>query len=96
MAYQVQVSIGQGSLGIVYQAVEASDLPAFVAQAAAANGYTAEAVQAKLNAGSTLWLDRAAGRKIRGYDAAAAELLAAQQAAARAQRQRADGYFRNY
>lgn len=95
MAYQIQVSIGYGSIGMVYQAVQAADIQTFVQQAANQTGYSTEVVQEKLNSGSTLWLNRALGQKIRGYDAVAAELLAAKQDDARAQRQSADGYFHN-
>lgn len=96
MTAQIQISLGYGSVGMVFKNVEPSDEPALIAQTAATMGYTAAVVAAKLAAGSTLWLDRAAGQKIRGYDAEAAELAATQRETQRQQRAAADGYFRNY
>ena len=93
---QIQVSLGYGSLGMVFETVDASEQSAFIAQAAASMGYTPEVVASKLAAGGTLWLDRATDRKIRGYDAEAAERLASQREADRQQRLAADGYLSNY
>lgn len=94
--HQIQISIGTGSMGLVYKAAADDQLSALFAQAAVTMGYTAEVVEQKLRAGSTLWLNRAEEQKIRGYDVAAAELAAVQREAARVARQRSDGYFSNY
>ena len=93
---QIQVSIGNGSLGMMYRAVSPADLPALIELCAAHTAQTVESVTAKLEAGKTLWLNRLEERTIRGYDAEAAAQRAALQTAARAQRASADGYFSNY
>ena len=90
---QIQESIGQGSMGLVYRAVSPEDLTALVAQCAAGSGQTVETVNAKLALGYTMWLDKAAGHKIRGFDAGAAATQASAREAARVSRAAADGYF---
>ena len=90
---QIQESIGQGSMGLAYRAVAAADLTALVAQCAAGTGQTVETVASKLAQGYTMWLDRAAGHKIRGFDADAAAALETAREAARVERAGHDGYF---
>ena len=96
MTIELQVSIGYTSIGLMFRAIGKDELPALIAQAARETGYTAEIVEAKLAAGGTLWIDSAADRKIRGYDAAAAEAATVRREAQRQERARADGYFSNY
>lgn len=90
---QIQESIGQGSMGLVYRAVAPADLTALVAQCAAGTGQTIETVSAKLARGYTMWLDKAAGHKIRGFDSAVAATQALARETTRVSRVAADGYF---
>lgn len=96
MAIKIQVSIGFNSLGLAFRAVEPAELVALIETAARNSGRTTETIAAKLAAGCTLWLDRAAGLKIRGYDANAAAAVAARQDAERTARLTDDGYLHDY
>jgi hypothetical protein len=96
MTIEIQVSLGNGSLGMMWRAVTQDELQGFVAKAAATNNITEEVVEAKLSEGRTIWLDHATERKLRGHDAQAASLRAAQRDAQRKQRADADGYFNDY
>lgn len=93
---QIQISLGSGSLGTVWRDVEAAELDGFIANSAAEMHTTTDSVEASLAQGGTLWLCRADGTKIRGYDAAAAALRAQQQELARRERTRTDGYSDHY
>lgn len=93
---QIQISIGYGSLGLVFRAVQPEEMPAFFRQTAAAMGYSVEVVEQKLAAGGTLWLNRAEGRKIRGYDAVAYNAVLEQREVNRQKAMAADGYGRDF
>jgi hypothetical protein len=90
---QVQTSIGTGSLGLIYRDVIDADLADLIEKCAIGTGQSVGTVTDKLAQGYTMWLDRSAGQKIRGYDAKAVAQRANQQAADRAQARAADGYF---
>ena len=90
---EIQVSIGHTSVGEAFRAVTTDELPALVAQCAAATNQTAEVVTAKLAQGYTMWLSQARQIKIRGLDALYAAQQAAKRDAQRAARLTTDGYF---
>lgn len=92
---QLQISLGYGSLGMVFAPAKQDELPALLEQTAQQMGYTVDQVEGKLAAGGTLWLNRAMDRKIRGFDAEAAARVAAERDAQRQRRMAQDGYFSN-
>jgi hypothetical protein len=95
MAMKIQVSLGYGSMGMAYRDLADDEIPAMVAAAAAEMGYGVDVVSQKLTSGGTLWLSRADGIKIRGYDADAAQDRAVKLASDRQRRMSADGYGRD-
>lgn len=93
--YKIQISIGDGSMGLVYRDVRDGEMQSLIERAATETGYTAAVVTDKLNHGSTLWLNRAEGQKIRGYNTGEAQDLIARQIAAEAAAA-SDGYLNDY
>lgn len=93
--YEIQKSIGVGSMGTVYAPVDSSEIENTFKLAATNNNLPIDVVREKMQRGCTIWLNRAENTKLRGFNAEKQASDEMARDAARDDRLKSDGYFSN-